>query len=329
MGRVITGVRPTGDLSIANYVGAMKPIVELQDTYEGSVNVFVADVHGLTDQEPELISRMRIDTMRSLLASGIDPERINVYLQSQIESQTDVVASYLDRHISTAELLRVPTLKDKAKKDQGVETLNVSLLRYPVLMAADIFMQDADEVPVGQDQYPHIEVARVLARRFNREYGDGSEIIVVPNVMAVEGLRIAALDGGGKMSKSNPKGAIFLKDPIDSIGSKIGKAKTAAAGEMNETLESHFTLSRELSKTQDQRDALDRLYDAHLDGHNVMGSFKSLMTELVSGFLAEFQANYDQISDEQVVDLLEVGGVKANEQADLVLGRVRKAMKFV
>src|SRR3989338_6917737 len=174
--RVVTGLRPTGDLSVANYVGGMKPILELQSDFEGEINLFVADLHALTDQEPDLVDATRMDTIRSFLAAGADPERVNMYLQSQIEGPTVVLSNYLDRHTSIAELLRNPTLKDKLKKDQSAESITVALGRYPILMAADIFVQDANKVPVGEDQVPHIEFARELARKFNKQYGGGETI---------------------------------------------------------------------------------------------------------------------------------------------------------
>jgi tryptophanyl-tRNA synthetase len=326
--RVVTGIRPTGDLSIANYVGAMKPIGELQDSYPGPINAFVADIHGLTDQEPGLISSLREDTVRSFIAAGIDPERVNIYLQTQIEEPTVILSHYLDRHVSVAELLRVPTLKDKLKKGQGVENVNVALARYPILMASDIFVQDATDVPVGQDQHAHIEFARDLARKFNNEYGEGEAVIIVPQIMAVRALRILALNGEGKMSKSNPRGAIFLKDSPDVVGDKVKRAQTAAAGEMNDVLESHFTLCEELCTTPEQSSYLNQLRVQHLQGDTVMKEFKVLMTDLVNNFLAEFQEKYNSISDAQVQEVLEAGGEDAMAQASGVLARVKTAMGF-
>lgn len=328
--RVLTGIRPTGDLSVANYVGAMQPILDIQESHEGPINVFVADIHGLTDQEPELVDRTRLDTVRSFMAAGMDPERVTIYLQTQIEFETVALASLLDRHISIAELLRVPTLKDKMKAGQKEENVTVALARYPILMAADIFIQDATDVPVGKDQHPHIEVARTLARRFNAEYGTPDEdVIVVPRIMSVEGLRIAALDGNGKMSKSNPKGAIFLKDTDDSVRQKISKAKTDHAGEINETLESHFLLTEQLAANANQKAELDSIRNRHMAGENVMKDFKVFMGDVVVEFLESFRQRYGSISDQNVVSVLEQGGQVAQEYADGMLGRVKKSMGFI
>lgn len=329
--RALTGIRPTGDLSIANYLGAMRPMVELQETYDGSLNVFVADLHALTDQEPDLVNRTRLDTVRSYIAAGIDPERTNVYLQSQIEPETVMLASRLDRHMTVAELLRVPTLKEKMKPSQKrTEEVTVALARYPILMAADIFVQDAVDVPVGKDQHPHIEVARTLARRFNAEYGVGSEVIVVPDMpeseIATEGLRIVALDGEGKMSKSRPRGAIFLKDSADEVAEKVRRAQTAHAGETSDALESHLLVCNQLTTNDRDSEYLESLKARHMSGEPVMGEFKAYMTEVVNQFLVQFQNAYDAIDLEETSRVLEKGGAAAKEQATSVLKRVDEAM---
>jgi len=324
--RIVTGIRPTGELTIANYVGAMKPVVEMQDNFEGSINLFVADLHGLTDQEPDVVNANRLDTVRSFLAAGADPERTNIYLQSQVEEPTVVLANYMDRHTTISELLRNPTLKDKLKNDTKAESINVALGRYPILMAADIFVQDADKVPVGEDQYPHIEFARRLARRFNNEYGRGESIIVEPEVVAVEALRILALNGDGKMSKSNPRGAIFLKDTPEDVEGKVKRAKTDAPGEMNDSLESHFTLCRHLCKDDQQAEQLERFKAAHLDGKPIMADFKKFMTELVNTYLDEFQTNYNSITPTDVQNVITEGGQKAHDQASSVVSRAKRAM---
>lgn len=330
MDRIVTGVRPTGELTIANYVGAMKPVVDMQDSLENtSINLFVADIHGLTDQEPDVVNANRLNTVRSFLASGVEPERTNVYLQSQIEEPTVVLANYMDRHTTISELLRNPTLKDKLKKDTRAESINVALGRYPILMAADIFVQDANKVPVGEDQYPHVEFARKLARRFNQEYGGGESIIVEPEVVAVEALRILSLSGTGKMSKSNPQGAVFLGDSPEEVESKVRRAKTASPGEMNSTLESHFTLCRHLCMNEDQISKLNKYIDSHASGQPVMKDFKKFMTELINAQLDIFQSNYKGITDGDVDAVLLEGGLKARQQATAVVSRAKQAMGVI
>lgn len=326
--RALTGIRPTGDLTVANYVGAIEPMADLQDSFDGPINAFVADIHALTDQEPEVINRTRLDTVRAFMAGGVDPQRSILYLQSQIGAQTQELAGVLDRHISMAELLRVPNLKDKVNSDR-IETATVALARYPILMAADIIIEDATHVPVGQDQLPHIEVTRRLARRFNTAYGDGEEILVEPIHLAAESIKIAALTGGPKMSKSEPRGAIFLTDRPDDVHRKVRRAHGANPGEMNDVLASHYLLCERLAQTPQALAELESVRHDHMDGQPVMGRFKELMGEIVTSFLVDYQGKFTSISDAEVKRVLREGGEQARDKADEVLKRVRTSMNFV
>jgi tryptophanyl-tRNA synthetase len=326
--RAMTGIRPTGDLTIANYLGAMKPIADMQETYGGDISIFVADLHGLTDQEPDVVNVHRLGTGRSLIAAGVNPERSTIYLQSELKAPTEGVASILDRHTTVAELLRIPTLKEKIRHGMGPESASAALLRYPILMAADIIVQDATDVPVGEDQRPHIEFARDVTDRFNSEYGD---TFVKPTMMTAvpEGLRILALNGHGKMSKSVPNSAIFLNDPPSEVDQKIKRAATANPGAMTDVLESHFTLTEALCKTQEDIKILEGLKTAHLDGGKVMHGFKTFMAAMVNSFLEDFQERYYNISDREVVRTLTEGSDRAAERANQVLHRAERAMGHV
>lgn len=329
MSIALTGIRPTGDLTVANYVGAMQPMVDLQEGFDGEVNVFVADLHALTDQEPDIVNRTRLDTVRSYLAAGINPDRTNVYLQSQIGRPTVELASLLDRHITLAEIMRVPTLKDKLKPDEGESSATLALARYPVLMAADIMIADATHVPVGADQIPHIEVTRKLARRFNQTYGKGEALLVEPDLMVIEGIKIAALNGDPKMSKSQPNGALFLKDSPTTVYRKVRRAQTADPGVMTPVLESHFLLADRLAATPAQQEEFARLKTAHENGEPVMGAFKDALTEVTVDFLDGFQRRFNDISDAEVKQALIRGGERASERAEIVMGRVNQALGFV
>jgi tryptophanyl-tRNA synthetase len=329
MSVALTGFRPTGELTVGNLVGAMDPMVDLQQGFDGPVNIFVADLHGLTDQEPDVVNRTRLDTARSLLAAGIDPERTTVFLQSQIESDVNTLASYLDRHTTVKELMGIPTLKEKLKADQDESSVNMALFRYPVLMAADICIQDATYVPVGTDQLPHIRFTRHLARRFNNQYGNGETVLVEPDLLSVESLRIASLDGLGKMSKSRPNGAILLKDNHNEVARKVKRAQTALPGEMTDALESHFALGAALAQTDEEREAFAAIRSDHDNGKKVMGDFKVALTDVLNTRLSTFQQRYDSLSDREVRDVLVDGGERAASKAHEVVTRVRSALGFV
>lgn len=321
---LLTGIRPTGDLTIANYLGAVAPIVELQSQGVTPV-VFVADLHALTDTEPDVVSRHVQGIVADYLALGVDPHKVKIYLQSDIVGEVTTLTTLLARHISVAELLRVPTLKDKLRNNARPETANALLLLYPVMMAADILLNKARMVAVGEDQLPHMEVARLLARRFNKKYGD---VFPVPQVLQVKSLRICSLTGEGKMSKSNPGGAIFLTDDAQTIASKIKVAETAFAGVMNDKLESHVLIAKELAKTKSERDEVDAIIEAHMAGNPVMGQFKQVLTRIVQDFTADFQAKRAEIVRDPsfIPSILEEGARVARDNAIGTLDEVRKAI---
>jgi len=321
---LLTGIRPTGDLTVANYLGAVAPIVELQAQGVSPV-VFVADLHALTDSEPVTVRQYAHGVVADYIALGVDPEKVEIYLQSDIMGEVTTFTTLLARHISVAELLRVPTLKDKLKNSERPETANALLLLYPVMMAADILLNKARLVAVGEDQLPHMEVARLLARRFNKKYGD---LLPIPKVQQVKSLRICSLTGEGKMSKTNPGGAIFLTDDAETVAKKIRVAETAFEGEMNDKLESHILIAKELAKTESERDEVDAIIEAHMAGKPVMGQFKQVLTHIVQNFTADFQAKRAEIMRDPsyIPSILEEGVKVARKNATETLDEVRKAV---
>jgi tryptophanyl-tRNA synthetase len=265
------------------------------------------------------------------MAAGIDPERTNVYLQSQIGAPTVELASLLDRHMTLSALMRVPTLKDKLKEGQTEVNATVALARYPILMAADIMIANATHVPVGADQLPHIEVTRNLSDKFNNAYGKGQSVLVKPDHMIVEGVKIAGLDGSPKMSKSaeNPNNALFLKDSPSVAARKIKRAKTGNPGEESTALDSLALIGSRLTNDPDEKAALELLKAEHADGKAVMGQFKGLLTDITGRFLGDFQERFDSISDREVKAALRRGGEQAGETAHEVMGRVYRALGLV
>ncbi len=321
---VLTGIRPTGDLTVANYLGAVKPIVELQDE-KLSIMVFVADLHAITDNEPAMVRQYVHGIVADYIALGIDPQRVKIYLQSDIAGEVATFTAFLARHISVAELLRVPTLKDKLKGNANPETANALLLLYPVLMAADILLNRTKKVPIGEDQLAHMEVTRLLARRFNKKYG---QILPIPEALQVKSLRLLSLKGGGKMSKTNPEGAIFLTDDLKTVANKIKIAETAFEGVMNERLESHILIAKELAKTESEREEVDAVIEAHKNGKAVMGQFKQLLTRIVQNFLIDFQEKRSRIVEDPsyISSVLKEGAEMARKNAIETLGEVKEVL---
>lgn len=321
---VLTGLRPTGDLTVANFVGAVAPIVELQENGKHPM-IFVADLHAMTDKEPELAMKFTYDIVADYIALGLDPKKSDIFIQSSIAPQIAELTLYLMRHITVAELMRVPTLKEKLRKGQREESANALLATYPVMMAADILLQRARDIPVGDDQVPHIEVTKLLARRFNSKYGPTFH---VPKVQQVETLRILALNGKGKMSKTNPDNAIFLTDTPDLVTKKIKRAQTAFEGEMTPALTSHITLAKCLADTQVDRQSIDEIIAKHMKGEAVMGDFKKKFTEIILKFLGSFQQRRALVVSDPtyIQSILKIGADKARENASETLNSVRNAM---
>jgi tryptophanyl-tRNA synthetase len=228
-----------------------------------------------------------------------------------------------------AEVMRVPTPKEKLKPGQTENNATVALARYPILMAADIMIADSTHVPVGADQIPHIEITRKLARNFNRAYGKGEDVLVEPDLMVIEGIKIAALNGAPKMSKSKPNGAIFLKDSPDVVARKIRRAQTAEAGTMTDVLASHFLLGERLATTEAARAELSGIRDRHMDGQQVMGEFKDSLTEVTTNYLQGFQERFAGFSDADTKRVLRSGGEAATAKAEEVMERVNTSLGFV
>ena len=321
---VLTGIRPTGDLTVANYLGAVMPIVELQK--QGiSPLVFVADIHAMTDNEPATVKKYLHGIVADYIALGLDPQKTKIYLQSDIMGEVTTFTTLLARLVSVAELLRVPTLKDKLKSNARPETANALLLLYPVLMAADILLNKTKDVAVGEDQVPHVEFTRQLARKFNKRYG---EILLIPQVLQVKTLRILSLKGEGKMSKSNPGGAIFLTDDVKTVAKKIKTAETAFEGVVNDKLKSHILIAKKLAKTEAERDEIDVIIKAHKSCEPVMGQFKQVLTRIVQNFVEEFQIKRAEVTRDSsyIPSVLEKGAKVARENAIETLDEARRVL---
>ena len=321
---IFTGVRPTGNLTVANYLGAVKPLIELQDQGLKPL-VFVADLHALTDCEPKEVKKYVNEVVADYIALGVDPNKAGLFLQSSIENEIAVLTLLLSRHTNVSELLRVPTLKDKLKNNARPETANALLFLYPVMMAADILIQRAKKIPVGQDQVSHIEFARELAKDFNKKYG---EVFPMPQPLEQKALRIISLKGESKMSKSIPQGALFLSDDAKTIAKKIQTAETAFEGKMNDRLESHIIVAKGLAKTEKEMQEIDGIIDEHKKGKAVMGRFKQIFARVAQDFLQEFQARKKEITKDPsfIPSVLEQGAKIAQTNARETLELAKQAL---
>ena len=230
MRRLISGIQPTGNITLGNYLGAIQNFVKLQDELtDTDILIFVADLHAITVPQEKLALRKNIKSLASLyLACGLDPEKVHLFVQSEVPCHSQL-GYIMECTAYMGELERMTQFKDKRVKQ--VEGVRSSLLTYPALMAADILLYDADIVPVGEDQKQHLELTRNLGERFNEKYGD---TFVIPQPFIPKaGARIMSLnDPSKKMSKSdpNPKAYITLLDDLQVTRKKIMSAVTDTEG---------------------------------------------------------------------------------------------------
>ncbi len=315
--RVFSGVQPSGNLHLGNYLGALKNWVAIQDDYE---NYFcIVDLHALTvPQDPKVLRQKIREVAAIYLGSGLDPEKCVIFRQSKVSGHAEL-CWLLNCVARFGELSRMTQFKDKAQKG-GTESASAGLFDYPVLMAADILLYNAHLVPVGEDQRQHLELARTLARRFNHLYG---ETFVVPESMILEtGARVMALDDPTtKMSKSSPvpSSYIAILDEPDAIRRKIRRAKTDSGIEITASPEKPaITNLLDIYAATTGR-AVSEL-EAQYEGKGY-GDLKKDLAEVVVEGLAPVRDRAQELLDDpaELDELLEAGARRANEAARPVL----------
>ena len=322
MKKILTGLKPTGELTLGNYIGAIKQMQKLQDQYESYL--FVADLHALTiPQDPNELRRRIKDFLALYIACGIDPKKNMIYLQSENE-YIPAISWLLECSTYYGEASRMIQFKEKSKQHKN---FSVGLLTYPVLMAADILYADIDFVPVGIDQKQHVELARDIAIRFNKVYGD---TFVIPEPLISEvGIKIKDLkDPSKKMSKSeeNPNGVITLLDDEKSIRKKIMGATTDS--EMNV----HFDEVNKpgISNLMNIYSALSNKtieeIEKEFEGQNY-GTFKKKIADIVVETLIPIQERYHELLNSDELDLiLDEGIAKSKEIAKNKYIEMKKKM---
>lgn len=217
--RILSGMRPTGKLHLGHYVGALENWIELQNTYDSYH--LIADYHVLTTNlDTTSVYSNTIEMVIDWLAAGLDPEKSPFFRQSQIKEHTELFLIF-SMLITQARLERNPTVKDQIR-DLNIQNVIYGHLGYPVLQSADILLYRGDAVPVGEDQVPHIEITREIARKFNNQYGF---VFTEPEPLLTKFARLPGLDGSAKMSKSL-NNTILLSDDPETVKNKLRKAVT-------------------------------------------------------------------------------------------------------
>jgi len=321
--RVFSGIQPTGNIHIGNYLAAMKHWAAIQDEYD--CIYCLVDLHGITvPQDPVILKSKTREVAGLLFAVGIDPERSFVFVQSAISAHSEL-AWILNCFTPMGWLHRMTQFKEKSEKRR--QKVSVGLFDYPVLMAADILLYDTHVVPVGEDQKQHVEFTRDLAQRFNSIYG---EIFVLPEPLIPKtGARIMGLDDPQKkMSKSDEDSdhSIMLLDSPDSIRSKIMKAKTDSLREIRfdeKRPEIHNLLTIYHLFTGSDRKAIENRFE----GKGYADLKKELAEVIIEG-LRPIRSRYEDLTaDETHIDsLLEKGAERIRPTAQKVLGKVKESV---
>lgn len=332
MKTILTGIRSNSVLTLGNYLGALLPMVRLANQYskENKINIFVPDLHSIISEVDGNLNENSIRTIKYYLAAGLEPnENVHIYRQSRVPAHSEL-CWILDCVATMGETSRMIQYKEKS---EGKESCNVGIFNYPILMAADILLYDAEFIPLGEDQFQHIELTRDLAIRFNNKFGD---IFTVPaktsdqvKFMGQEnGTRIRDLvNPEKKMSKStkSENSKIMLDDEPKKAAKKIMSATTDSEGKIKFDMWNQPGISNllQIESLINDRPLQDVI--SEWAGETHYGDLKQKVASSVEWLLTDFQARLAEISDEEVVALLESGEKYANEVANKKLFAVQKA----
>lgn len=320
--RLVSGIQPSGTLHIGNYLGAIKQWVDLQSDYD--CFFFIADYHVLTQKpSPEDLHSQTLATMAMLIALGVDPKNCVLFIQSQIPEQAEL-AWLLSPFATVGQLNRMTQYKEKSDRHGQ----NVGLLTYPVLMAADILIYDAEIVPVGDDQVQHLELAREIVRNFNTHAG---KTFTEPKPLLTKAARIMALnDPKRKMSKSIPGSAIGLLDDEATVTATIRRAVTDSdpnSNKMSQGVENLFTILEGFSDAE----TVQQFQDKYKDGQLKYSELKESLIEDILAFLGPVQKTYKNLlaRPDQLERIIKEGTAKARPIASAKLTIIKKHLGLI
>ena len=324
MKRSLSGIKPTGNLTLGNYIGALKNFKKFQDDYENFI--FIADLHALTlPIDPVELRNNTKDIVAFYIAAGLDPEKTTIFLQSDVSAHSEI-NSILQNYLYMGELSRMTQFKDKSKK-MNENAIGLGLFAYPVLMCGDILLYNADIVPVGEDQKQHVELCRDLVHRFNNRYN--KEVFKMPEpIIPKVGARIMSLsDPTRKMSKSDPKGDIFLKDDLNVVRKKIMSAVTDLGNDIYYDPENKPGISNLIQIYASLKDiSIEETENIFKDCHKY-GEFKKAVADVVVDVLAPFQEKYKEVlASGKIDEILDSGAKRASYIANKTLNKVKKTV---
>lgn len=324
MKRLVSGIKPTGELTLGNYIGAIKQFVRLQNELpDTEFFIFIADLHAITTPQDKQLLKKRVREIAAYyIACGLDPNRVNLFVQSEVMEHA-MLAYIMESTAYIGEMERMIQFKEKrASQTEGVRT---SLLTYPALMAADILLYDASIVPVGEDQTQHLELTRTLAERFNNQYGD--TFIVPEGHVTKVGAKIKDLqDPTKKMSKSDDlslKSYILLQDNLNQIKNKIKSAVTDSDTKIVFDENNKPGISNLLTIYAALTDMSINDIEAKYQNETTYAGFKSDLADIVSNHIGEIQARYQDLMQSSTLDdILDMGAANASKYAQRKLSKV-------
>lgn len=316
---VFSGIQPSGDLHIGNYIGAVRQWAKGQDD---GLNIFcVVDMHAITvAQDPKTLAQKTKEISAIILAAGVDPEKSLLFVQSHNPDHANL-GWILNCYLSMGQMNRMIQYKEKS---EGKGFVSVGLFDYPALMAADILLYDTTEVPVGEDQKQHVELTRDVAERFNAKYGE-TFVLPEPVVPKVGGRVMSLVDPTKKMAKSdpNPNGAIGLLEDPKSARKKIMSAVTDSGNEVKLDWKNKPGISNLL-------EIYSQLSGKQYAGSNNYAEFKTAVADVVEKFLIDFQKKYHEIADSGKLDeILREGAKKSYEMSHKKLEEVYDKVGFL
>ncbi len=344
---VLSGIRPTGNLHLGNYFGALSKFVRMQDDY--NCMYFLADLHALTTHpDPKMLHQNVKNILAEYLAAGLDPDKVTLFVQSDVPEIPELYL-LLNMHVGIGELMRTASFKDKARKALGIskkddesdediekqiigtetnKRVNAGLLTYPTLMAVDILIQKAHKVPVGKDQEQHLELTRRFARRFNSFYG--VDLFPEPENFNFtdHSVKVPGLDGSGKMGKSEGN-CIYLIDDEKTLRKKVMRAVTDEGPKVpNSPVSVPVQNLFDLMELTSAPDTLQHFKDAYADCSIRYGDLKKQLAEDILKITLPIRERIMEVRNDDALmgRVLREGAEKARENASKTLAEVREVM---
>lgn len=314
---IVSGIRATGRLHIGNYLGALKQFIDIQNQEKFNCFFFIADLHALTNAvEPKQLRKDTLEVVAEYLAAGLDPKKVTLFLQSQVSEHAEL-AWIFDCGTPIGELERMTQFKEKSSEQK--QNINAGLLTYPVLMAADILLYKPSFVPVGEDQTQHLELTRIIARKFNNKFG---KTFPEPKNYILKPLRVMSLQHPEKKMSKTGDDPLMLDDSPKEIEKKIKRAVTASAGSGSAGVDNLLLILRHFGNL----DQVQYFEDALETNTIKYSELKQTLSEVIVEHFAEFREKKKLLlsEPENLIRILADGAKKAREVAHETLLEVKQ-----